>query len=63
VRSRGSLLGGLISAVRPDLFEGFEGSLRRRRGGALVEAVAGAGNGDDVGAVEESVEDGAGCRG
>ncbi len=30
-------------------------------GGALVEAVAGAGNGDDIGAVEESVEDGAGC--
>ena len=30
-------------------------------GGALVEAVAGAGDGDDVGAVEESVEDGAGC--
>jgi hypothetical protein len=27
----------------------------------LVEAVAGAGNGDDIGAVEESVEDGAGC--
>ena len=30
-------------------------------GGALVEAVAGAGNGDDIGAVEESVEDGVGC--
>ena len=30
-------------------------------GGALVEAVAGAGDSDDVGAVEESVEDGAGC--
>ena len=27
----------------------------------MVEAVAGAGDGDDVGAVEESVEDGAGC--
>jgi hypothetical protein len=27
----------------------------------LVEAVAGAGDSDDVGAVEESVEDGAGC--
>ena len=30
-------------------------------GGALVEAVAGAGDGDDIGAVEESVEYGAGC--
>jgi len=29
-------------------------------GGALVEAVAWAGDGDDVGAVEEPVEDGAG---
>ena len=27
----------------------------------MVEAVAGAGDSDDVGAVEESVEDGAGC--
>jgi len=33
--NRGSLLGGLISAVRPDLLEGFFGLLRRRwrRGG------------------------------